>query len=170
MARKPVPRLDFGDWYVTFPQRGRYIFLPADQLREAREEPPGQNECGLWLGRAESGLSVIIPVRLAVLRGGLPTVVFAVLHHGDQLRLAGYDVDFHEVRSVRVGESSRLIGQECQQCRAEIVRSADIVQCPLCQAAYCSDCWDFLANKRCYSRACNYAPVALTLAGEAAHD
>ena len=154
-----VPQLDFGAWSVPFPQRGHYLFLPVDDLKNARSEPPSERESGVWLGRVESGVCVIIPIRLDVQREGVETILFGVLHEGDQIRLAGHDVRFREVRTINLRANARLVGELCIQCRTRLVRGARIVQCPLCLAPYCDDCWSYLINRRCYSRSCNYSPV-----------
>jgi len=160
MAQEPtqVPRLDFGEWHVPFPERGFYEFLVSDALTATRPEAPSPEESGVWLGRAESGVSVVIPVRLDVRRAGLRPISIAVLHQGDELHLAGHSVQFHEVQLTELTGSSRHIGGRCPQCRTRLVEGASVVQCPLCRALYCADCWDFLIGRRCYSRGCNYSP------------
>ena len=160
-ANAVVPRLDFGDWHVPFPNRGHYVFLSVRDLQRPLPQPPPDQESGAWLGRVESGACVILPVRLDVQREGVKTVIFAVLHQGERLRFAGHDVLFQELRVVTLKANARMLGQACNQCRVTLVRGARIVQCPLCRAAYCDDCWAFLANRRCYSRSCSYSPISL---------
>lgn len=158
---RPVPRLDFGGWCVPFPDRGSYEFLASDDLAATRKDPPAQQESGVWLGRAESGVSVLMPVRLEVRRSGLRPVCVAVLHHGDELYMAGHSVWYHEVRRTALPAGSRHVGGRCGQCRTRLAEGAQVVQCPLCRALYCSDCWDFLIGRKCYSRGCNYSPCAV---------
>lgn len=155
----PLPCLDFGDWHVRFPDRGQYAFLPSDDLKQTRSAPPSAEEVGLWLGRTESGISVIVPMHLDVWRGGVAAVALAVLHHDDQLRIAGHDVRFYEIGAVELEATSRLVGEHCPQCRTRLAKGTIVVQCPLCRSPYCQDCWEYLTNKRCYSRSCTYSPV-----------
>jgi LSD1 subclass zinc finger protein len=154
----PVPRLDFGGWYVAFPERGSYEFLASDDLRATRAEPPGEDESGVWIGRAESGICVLMPVRLEVRRSGLRPVGLAVLHHGDEVYLAGHSVKYHEVQPTVLVGTSRQVGGRCVQCRTRLTEGAEIIRCPLCHVPYCIDCWDFLIGRKCYSRGCNYSP------------
>ena len=155
----PIPRLDFGEWVVPFPDRGHYVFLPSGSLRRAQREGPADQESGVWLGRAESGVSVLLPVRLEVHRGAVKPVFLAVLHQGDELYFAGHTVRFHEVQKVILAADSRLVGRKCQQCRIRLAAGSGVMQCPLCAAAYCDDCWEFLKRGRCYSRGCSYSPL-----------
>ncbi|MFE6745302.1 RING finger protein [Kitasatospora purpeofusca] len=154
----PIPRLDFGEWVVPFPDRGHYVFLPSDSLRHARSEPPTAQESGVWLGRTESGASVLLPLRLEVVRGSVKPVFLAVLHQGDELYFAGHTVVFHEVQHTLLATKSRLVGSKCQQCRKRLAAGDSVVQCPLCGGLYCDDCWKFLDRDRCYSRGCSYSP------------
>jgi hypothetical protein len=156
---KAVPRLDFGDWFVAFPTKGRYEFLPSDSLQRTRAEP--EEASGLWLGRTESGVSVVLPVKLAFRREGLRAVTLAVLHHGDLLTFAGHEVRFHETQRVRLGELASTAKYRCLQCRTRFESGGLVVQCPLCTGLYCDDCWTYLERRRCYSRGCRYSPVSL---------
>jgi hypothetical protein len=162
-APSSVPCLDFGEWIVPFPQRGHYEFLASDALRTTQSDGPTAEQSGVWLGRAESGSSVLLPVRLEVRRGTVRPVLVAVLHQGDELYFAGHVVQFHEVRLQRVAAGSRLVGRRCQQCRRRLTEAMDVVRCPLCDAPYCGDCWEFLTYGRCYSRGCTYSPAPVTL-------
>jgi len=164
-APASVPCLDFGEWIVPLPQRGHYAFLASDALRATQLEGPTAEQSGIWLGRAESGVSVLLPVRLDVRQGNVRPILVAVLHQGDELYFAGHVVQFHEARLQLVAAGSRLVGQHCQQCRRRLVEAMEIVRCPLCTVPYCGDCWEFLKYRRCYSRGCTYSPPPLITEG-----
>ncbi|WP_432979451.1 hypothetical protein [Dactylosporangium sp. CA-233914] len=154
----PLPCLDFGDWRVAFPPRGQHSFLPSHALTMPQDSPPDEDESGIWLARAESGASLAVPVRIRVLRNGLPVVALAALHHGDRLEFAGHRVGFHEVRRTHVAAGSRLVDTRCSQCHTPLGAGTAVVACPLCGGVYHDDCWHYLADRRCYSRSCNFSP------------
>lgn len=162
-----MPRLDFGDWYVLFPVKGHHEFLSADSLRETRPHVPDSCPPGLWMSRTESGICVVLPVKLEFRRESLRPVHIAVLHHGDNLHFAGHDVRFYEIQRARLGLTVQSAKHRCLQCRTRLVSGDIVVQCPLCNGLYCDDCWAFLELRRCYSRGCRYSPTRLDEVGNA---
>lgn len=151
------PRLDFDDWSVAFPERG-HLFLPLTDLRSAVSLAPPAKEDGLWLIRAESGVAVIVPGAVKVLRNGAPVVGLAVLHHGERIELAGHAARFHEIQRITVEADSRLLGRRCPQCHITLEKGVEVFRCPLCGEGYCDDCWKDLSGKRCCSRNCRFSP------------
>jgi len=157
----PLPSLDFGEWRVAFPPRGHHAFLPSRSLVGTLSDDPPANESGLWLARAESGASLVIPAQLRVLRSGLPIVGLATLHHGERLDFAGHAVWFKEVRRAQVEPGGALVNVNCPQCHSPLEEGVKVICCPLCSSPYHDDCWNYIADKRCYSRSCHFSPALL---------
>jgi hypothetical protein len=154
----PVPRLDFGDWYLAFPDRGNHVFLPASDLRKTVAQESTTTEAGLWLMRAESGVAVILPGSVSLVREGLPVIGVAVLHQGDRVEVAGQTATFQEVQYTKLGQGNRLVGRKCQHCHVPHEEGESPVRCPLCGEGYHHDCWLELSGKRCATRNCPFSP------------
>jgi hypothetical protein len=151
------PRLDFEEGSVTFPERGRHGFLVLTDLGRLQPGASGLQE-GVWLFRAESGACGIIPGLTRILREGVRVSGLAVLHHGEQLDIAGRKARFCELGKITLAADSHLLGRSCPYCHDPLAEGREVYRCPLCGEAYCLDCWAELSDKRCYSRNCRFSP------------
>jgi hypothetical protein len=154
-----VPSLDLGSAVLMFPQRGSHAFLPCADLRHPRLVEESGGEPGIWLARAKSGAALIIPAGVEVRRNGQGVVKIVVLHHGEKIDFAGRTVSFAEVEKLRLDAGNRRVGWRCPQCHRSFKEGDEVLQCPFCEELYCTDCWEFLTGKRCFSRNCNFVPV-----------
>jgi hypothetical protein len=163
-----TPKLDFGDFGVSFPARCAHAFLALDDLqapddlRELHVRGPQTDDVGIWLLRSKSGASIILPVVVPVVRNKYRVVDLAVLHHGDALEFAGHDVIFREIEEITLGPKNRATGHRCPQCHSPHRDGALVVSCPFCGEAYCDDCWRHLNGRRCFSRGCRFAPCPVS--------
>jgi hypothetical protein len=143
-----------------------HAFLASRDLRTPRTEDPPASEPGVWLLRPASGVGVIIPVGVDLIRNGVPVVGLAVLHHGEKLEFADRLARFREIQQVILGPGSRLIGRRCPLCHVPLREKQTVIRCPLCGEGYCIDCWEQLTDARCCSRNCQFSPGPVT-GGEA---
>jgi hypothetical protein len=156
-----LPVLDFSSWTVPFPERGARAFLPSAHLTEVMADDPAPGTPGLWLLRAASGVGVVMPVDIEVVRGGSPVVGLAVLHHGERIEFANRLARYYEVQRIILEPGSRLIGRKCPLCHVPLRAGQLLIRCPLCGEGYCADCWEQLSGSRCCSRNCQFSPDAL---------
>ncbi|CAM5519151.1 putative protein OS=Streptomyces aurantiogriseus OX=66870 GN=GCM10010251_47230 PE=4 SV=1 [Streptomyces aurantiogriseus] len=154
----PFPRLDFRGWCIVLPERGRRFLLPAENLREPLNADVSERKSGLWVLRTESGLGVLVPDGMDVIRNGTAITGMAVLHQGDTLEFGGRLAVYEEVQRLTLDPDDALTGRHCPHCFTTFTAGTGVVRCPLCGEGYCPDCWEHLVGSRCCSRNCHFSP------------
>ncbi|MFD8301604.1 hypothetical protein ACFV29_04470 [Streptomyces sp. NPDC059690] len=152
------PRLDFKGWRVVLPERGHQFLLSSENLREPLDAKVADRKSGLWILRTESGLGVVVPDGLAVIRNGTAITGMAVLHQGDTLEFGGRLATYEEVQRLTLTVGDALVDRRCPHCFTALAVGSEVIRCPLCGEGYCPDCWEHLVGSRCCSRNCHFSP------------
>ena len=156
-----LPLLHFDGWELHFPERGRHLYLEANNLPQSSNGTSFNPANGIWLFRAESGSCGILTGKLRLTRNDLVVRGLVILHHGDQVEWAGMKGHFLEVRKRVVTLENGLLQRSCAYCHFELQQGEGVLCCPLCRATYHEDCWNDLTGKRCCSRDCRFSPAKL---------
>ena len=153
-----LPWLQFREFRVHMPARGHSLFLDLSESARLLEGEPPRGRVGLTLFHAASGVCGVMPIEVSARKGMKPIVGLAVLHHGDELNIAGYRAVFCELARLTVQPQDHVLRRCCLYCKDPFRAGDTVIRCPLCNEAYCEKCWADLSGKPCCSRNCSFSP------------
>lgn len=161
------PCLQFRGFRTPMPPRGQLTFLDLAAAPLLIESPVPDGKPGLILFRATSGVCGIMPVEISARKADKPVFGLAVLHHGDELNIAGYPAVFCEIFRLTLQPEDQQLRRPCPYCQESFQVADQVIRCPLCNEAYHEKCWTGLSGEKCCSRNCSFSPGSFTTSDQA---